>query len=163
AHRHSKSKPTRGQPLVIVAAIRGATPEGIHVPGAAPQAAPRLSSIAFRPRTAVPRSADVALVPDVRAPLPDVAEHVVQAPGVRQLGADRMGTVAAVQIEPCVVTQGHPRVRWDLAIIPERTPRAEGELARSAGPAGILPLGLGWQADTMAGLRTQTLTELRSL
>src|SRR6516164_11673223 len=89
AHRHAKSKPIRGQFPVIVAAIRGSTSEGIHVPSTPAQATPRLPLLALNPGAAVVRRAHVVIVPDVRAPLPNVPEHVVHAPRIRPLQTDR--------------------------------------------------------------------------
>jgi hypothetical protein len=41
----------------------------------------------------------------ILAPFPEVSVHVVQAPGVWLLFADRMGLTAAVAVEPSVVAQ----------------------------------------------------------
>ena len=72
----------------------------------------------------------------VAAPLPDIAVHVMQAPRVRQLLADRVGLLAAVAagLAPIAVPADTVEVGRGLAV-PERADRAR--------PAGVLPLGLG--------------------
>src|SRR5205814_1563042 len=77
----------------------------------------------------------VAGVPAVGRPLPDVAVHVVQAPGVRLLGADRRVVALRVALEPAVVA--------------DPGGAAEREVRFRAGAAGVLPLGLRRQADDL--------------
>src|SRR5688572_26862865 len=65
-HCYSKSEPARGHHAMVETAIGRPAAEGVHVPGAASYAAPRLVSLAVQPRTAVLRSAGVVTVPDIR-------------------------------------------------------------------------------------------------
>src|SRR5262245_29104504 len=103
-HRDSESEPIRGQLSMIEAAVRGPASERVHVPGTAPQTAPRLFPVVRDPGGTVIRRAGVVVVPNVGAPLPHVAENVVQPPRVRPLQSDRLGALAAVQVEPRVFT-----------------------------------------------------------
>ncbi len=74
----------------------------------------------------------VTLVPAVLDPLPHVAVHVVQAPGVRRVGAD-LGGPAHVHAE--IGLLGRRRIV---------TPPVAG---RRPGPAGVLPLRLRRAGD----------------
>src|SRR5262249_36515587 len=85
-------------------------------------------------RLAVGVGALVAGPPGVGAPLPDVAMHVVQAPGVGLLAAHRRVVAGGVALEP---SAGAPR----LPVV------AETVVAGRPGPAGILPFRLRRQAD----------------
>src|SRR5208283_2702727 len=78
---------------------------------------------------AVGRSAFIAGVPGIRAPFPDIAVHVVQAPGVRFLLADRGILALGVALEPGVVLQV-------IGLVAER-PGSDGSR-----PAGIFPFCL---------------------
>src|SRR5438046_2709766 len=57
------------------------------------------------PRAAVRRGVLVVVVPGVRGPLPDVAMHVIQAPRIRLLLADRRVLAFRVAIEPAMILQ----------------------------------------------------------
>src|SRR5262249_1920100 len=84
----------------------------------------------------------------VRAPLPGVSVQVVQAPGVGLLLADRTRAYPlALALAPAEVTQF---VRLVSKVIPRCGAR----------PATILPLGLVGQADFLAALLAEPVTEL---
>src|SRR5437867_4013262 len=69
---------------------------------------------------------------EVVAPFPHVAGHVVEAPRIRLLLTDWPGMSARVLVEPRVVAQLRRTVSEEIC-------------GRGAGPAGILPFGLGRQ------------------
>ena len=47
-------------------------------------------------------------MPHIQAPLPDLADHVVQAPGIQLLPADWPGSFAAVVLESCILPELFP-------------------------------------------------------
>src|SRR5262249_14382661 len=134
------------QVVMVVAAVRGSTPEGVHVPGTPSETAPRLVVSPVEPRPAVVGSADVVGVPYVRAPLPNVSEHVVQTPRVWPLQSHPSGAFV-VFVDPREVAGGSPGGRRYLSVVLERVLRAEEELSRSPRPARVFPFGLGGQSD----------------
>src|SRR5437016_9810720 len=69
---------------------------------------------------------------EVVAPFPHVAGHVVESPRIRLLQTDWPGMSARVLVKPRVVAQFCGAVSEEIR-------------GRGAGPAGILPLGLGRQ------------------
>lgn len=85
--------------------------------------------------------ADVAAVP-VLAPFPHIAAHVEQTQLVGCFGADGMGGGAAVIAVPCYITEFvAARVFVTLAAVPAAS--------------GVLPFGLGGQAEVLAGQLVQ--------
>src|SRR5439155_12137894 len=80
-------------------------------------------------------------------PFADIAVHVEQAPGVGLLLTDEMHPLARVVEEPAVLAKL-------LRII------AEGVRRGGACPAGIFPLGLGWQAEVHPGDAAEPLRVL---
>ncbi|MEN3357302.1 MAG: hypothetical protein V7637_1284 [Mycobacteriales bacterium] len=99
-------------------------------------AAPRLRSPAPARPTPTPEDAVGAidlLVAKVPAPLPDVAQHVVQPPLVGRLAAGIVYPAAGVV-----------RVPGDVVDLPVPVPAG-------AGLAGVLPLGVGRQAVAVRG------------
>src|SRR5205823_5933717 len=120
----------------VVAVLAGAGRRAAVVGDVVPRAAADdvLFGALVHPGAAVGGGALVVGVPAVRRPLPDVAVHVVQAPRVRLLGADRRVVALGVALEPAVVADAGGAAA-------ERVGRG------GAGPAGVLPLGLRRQAD----------------
>src|SRR5438067_13314985 len=94
----------------LATAVRRAAGVGPVGPRAAAQHA--LLRPLLVPRAAVGRGALVVVVPGVRRPLPDVAVHVVQAPGVRLLLAHRRVLALGVAVEPGVLLQA-------ISLVPE--------------------------------------------
>src|SRR5262245_2623896 len=101
----------------------------VHVPpGAATQHS--VAAIAAGPGATVAGRTVVAIVPAVLDPLPDVAMHVEQPPGIGAIAADLAGPAKVVAVVRVV--------RRDLV-----APR----VARpGASPAGVFPFRLGQQA-----------------
>src|SRR5580692_3897584 len=81
----------------------------------------------------------------IEAPLHDVAVHVVQAPGVRLLGADFVGRALLVQFIGGILAVPGVIVEFGRIV-------AETVSGLAAGAAGVFPLGLGRQAVGLAGL-----------
>src|SRR6185369_3077889 len=71
-----------------VAVARGGADQARRI---APRAAAQDAALAIAgaPRRAVERAADVELVPAILDPFPDIAEHVVEAEGVRREARNR--------------------------------------------------------------------------
>jgi len=88
----------------------------------------------FEPCGAIRRGAVTVIVPQILHPFPDVAVHIVEAPGIGLFAGDRMRPV-------------------------DRVPSAPGHLVQGAGvvtggccSAGIFPFRFGRQANVTAGL-----------
>src|SRR5262249_21466977 len=111
----------------------GGTHERRHVgPGAAAEHPP--AAIARGPCAAVPGRADIALVPAILGPLPDVAEHVVEAEWTR-LDAAGIGDLLAVPAAPAAVAVG-------IALADRLAPPAG---AGGTGARCVFPLGFAGQ------------------
>src|SRR5262249_44036278 len=95
----------------------------------------------LRPARVVFRAAMIIrLAEPVGAPLPNVAVHVVKAPSIRLIGADRRG---ATQVGPAPGVIGIAAIEIGNA----RGERiAKVERCRRAGSAGVFPLGFRRQA-----------------
>ena len=127
------------EPRRQAVAIRRAAVGG----GVAPRAAAKHARRAGRRPRRVDRGRLLVVVPvvPIGAPLPDVAVHVVQSPGVRLLLAHRMRLAAGVALEPTVLRQ----LGFAIAkTIPRCRARA----------AGVFPLCLGRQAEVTPARRT---------
>src|SRR5579863_8968304 len=87
------------------------------------------------------RAGRVVAVP-VLAPLPDVAVQVVEPPAIGGVAADRRRTAK-------VAARGSPVVGIVAVVIGLAGGQvvAGGERRRAPGPAGVLPLRLGWQPE----------------
>lgn len=82
-------------------ARRRAADRGIIIPRAAAQHA---SLPARRPLRLLHWAAGIILfVKPIRAPFPDVAEHVIRPPRIRQEFPHRMRLTSGVAVEPCVL------------------------------------------------------------
>lgn len=108
-----------------------------HTEVAEPRSPPRdMVFSRFRAARVFFRLAVMRLGVPVGAPLPDVAVHVVEPPGVGFLLPDRVCGVAAVVRVPSIVAQLPPVV-------------AETVSGCGSGPAGVFPLCLGRQPELL--------------
>jgi hypothetical protein len=151
----------RREAAMVVAPVRRPAPEGVHVPGAPAEAAARLAVGPIEPGTAIVRSAGVVCVPHVRAPLPDVSEHVVQTPRVRPLQSYRPGAVA-VFVKPGEVAQGLTDVCRHVSAVEERAPGAEKELSRRPGPADVFPFRFRPEAAACRSIKSSRFIEFKA-
>src|SRR5262249_29656876 len=122
-----------------VVAVSAAALFRLVIPGTTADHA--LLPVLVEPGAAVLRRAFVTGMPAILAPLPDVAVHVVEVPGVRLLLADGRIFALRVGLVPGVGAEL-------LRLVAE----AVFTVAR-AGPAGVFPLRLGRQADHLVILQ----------
>jgi len=156
----------------VAGAVAGRSPAAERRPADARVADP--TAAADHPARAGLRGSDRVGLPvgvvvpgPVRAPLPDVAEHVVQAPGVRAFLAYWMGAGLGVRIllsrptrrgvavrEPeldaAVPAIPGDRIEGRRVVLTKDLDRARVERRFGAGAAGVLPLGLGRQNQVQA-------------
>jgi len=99
------------------------------------------------PRRTVARRTGVIFMPTVRAPFPNIADHVEKSPGIWFLESHWGGMAATVVFEPGI----HGEFRRGIA---------EMVLRRRSGSAGVLPFRLRWQADGHAATMAERVAEL---
>jgi len=98
-------------------------------------------------------------VPNIRAPFPDVAEHIMQAPRIGLFHSDGSRLIVTIQVKPRIATQQSLQVRRHFAVVAKWAPCAKKELGWSARAASIFPFSFGRQANVTSALFTDAPTE----